>query len=159
MLAATLAFASGCDDYDTPNRPVPEHFAATMLSDGSPLGAEELKGHPTMVTLWVPKCHGCGNELPEVEAIRADWEAKGGRFIALSLEQDPDKTRRGAEVFGVSMPVALAAGEVLAPLGVREVPSTVFIDEDGIIRMAASGLRDRKFFERRMRELTGTATK
>ena len=54
----------------------------------------------------------------------------------------------------MSMPVALAAGEVLAPLGVSEVPSTVFIDEDGIIRMAASGIRNRAFFERRMQELT-----
>jgi hypothetical protein len=92
--------------------------------------------------------------LPELEALRSTWEPRGVRFIALSLEPDPERVRRGAKEFGVTMPIAIADGEVLAPLKVRQVPSTVFIDAQGVIRMTASGEHDRRFFERRLKQLT-----
>ena len=92
--------------------------------------------------------------MPELEALRSAWEPRGVRFIALSLEPDPERVRRGAKDFGVTMPIAIADGEVLAPLKVKQVPSTVFIDAQGIIRMTASGEHDRRFFERRLKQLT-----
>ncbi len=49
--------------------------------------------------------------------------------------------------------VALATGEVLGPLSVREVPSTVFVDAQGTIVAAASGPRERAFLSKRTREL------
>lgn len=52
------------------------------------------------------------------------------------------------------MQVAIAGdGEMLAPLGVRGVPSTVFIDEHGVIVAAVTGGRERDYFRRRAREL------
>ena len=92
--------------------------------------------------------------MPELEALRSAWEPRGVRFVALSLEPDPEKVRRGAKDFGVTMPIAIADGEVLAPLKVSQVPSTVFIDAQGVIRMTVSGMRDRRFFERRLKQLT-----
>jgi hypothetical protein len=92
--------------------------------------------------------------LPELEALRSTWEPRGVRFIALSLEPDPEKVKRGAKEFGVTMPVAIADGEVLAPLKANQVPSTVFIDSQGVIRMTAAGGHDRRFFERRLKQLT-----
>jgi hypothetical protein len=49
--------------------------------------------------------------------------------------------------------VALATGEVLGPLSVREVPSTVFVDARGQLVAAASGPRSQRFLARRTREL------
>lgn len=76
------------------------------------------------------------------------------RFIALSLEPDPKRVKRGAKEFGVTMPIAIADGEALAPLKVNQVPSTVFIDAKGVIKMTATGVHDRRFFERRLKQLT-----
>ena len=53
------------------------------------------------------------------------------------------------------MPVATTADEVLAPLGVRAVPSTVFVAADGTVVAAATGERGERFFEERVRELLG----
>ena len=92
--------------------------------------------------------------MPELEALRSTWEPRGVRFIALSLEPDAEQVRRGAEDIGVTMPIAIADGEVLAPLRASQVPSTVFIDAQAVIRMTASGERDRRFFARRLEQLT-----
>jgi hypothetical protein len=56
---------------------------------------------------------------------------------------------------GLTMPVAIVHGEVLAPMGVRAVPSTVFVSGDGRILATASGYRSERFFRKRVRELIG----
>lgn len=60
-----------------------------------------------------------------------------------------------AKRMGIQMEIAVAQSELLAPLGVRALPSTVFVSADGRIVAAATGARDAAFFERRVRELIG----
>ena len=49
--------------------------------------------------------------------------------------------------------VATPDGELLAPLGVHQVPSTVMLDADGKIVVAATGPQSLAFFRRRLAEL------
>ncbi len=91
--------------------------------------------------------------MPELEAVRRELEPLGVGFIALSLERDEARVRKAVQALGVHMTVATATGEVLAPLGVGEVPSTVFVDADGTLVVAASGPRSGKFLAARAREL------
>jgi hypothetical protein len=51
------------------------------------------------------------------------------------------------------MTVAISSSETLGPLSVNQVPSTVFVDRQGVIVAAASGARSRRFFEDRVKEL------
>ena len=71
----------------------------------------------------------------------------------MSIEPDEALVRRGAEKNGIAMTVAISNSETLGPLSVNQVPSTVFVDRQGVIVAAASGERGRKFFARRVREL------
>ncbi|HKD40319.1 MAG TPA: TlpA disulfide reductase family protein [Myxococcaceae bacterium] len=95
----------------------------------------------------------CARELPELELIRAEFEPRGVQFVALSLERDADLVREAAKTLGIRMRVAFTKSEVLAPLGVNGVPSTVFVRADGTIVAAASGERTGKFLRERTREL------
>ncbi len=95
----------------------------------------------------------CARELPELELVRSEFEPRGVQFVALSLERDPDLVRDAANKLGIRMRVAFAKSEVLAPLGVNGVPSTVFVSADGTIVAAASGERTAKFLKERTREL------
>ncbi len=63
--------------------------------------------------------------------------------------------RVAAEKLGIRMELAVAESELLAPFGVRALPSTVFVSADGRIVAAATGARDEAFFDRRVRELLG----
>jgi hypothetical protein len=62
-------------------------------------------------------------------------------FLALSLEPDLKRVRRGMDEWNLQFQVATTTGEVLGPLFVREVPSTIFVDAQGTIVVAASGPR------------------
>lgn len=85
--------------------------------------------------------------------MRQRYEPKGVSFLALALEPDEAQVRAAAADLGIRMKVAVARGEVLGPLGVREVPSTVFVSRDGIVVAAASGERSERFFDARARDL------
>jgi hypothetical protein len=91
--------------------------------------------------------------LPELEKVRRKFEPRGVRFVALSLEPDRELVERAARKLQIQMPIALAKTETLAPLGVNQVPSTVFINSTGVIVAAASGERSRSFLEARIEEL------
>jgi hypothetical protein len=80
-------------------------------------------------------------------------------FLALSLEPDEGLVRRGVEQNRIQMPVAIAMEEMLAPLGVNQVPSTLFVGPDGRIVGAASGPRSRRFFQRHARALVDLAAR
>lgn len=95
----------------------------------------------------------CAREFPELEAVRRQFEQKGVGFLAVSIEPDEALVRSSAKRLGIAMEVAVSEDETLGPLSVNQVPSTVFLNRDGVIVAAASGARGRKFFEKRVREL------
>ncbi|HYO58549.1 hypothetical protein [Archangium sp.] len=74
-------------------------------------------------------------------------------FLLLSLEPNEARVRRAVSEWNIQGQVAIATGEVLGPLSVREVPSTVFVDARGNLVSAASGERSRDFLAKRTREL------
>jgi hypothetical protein len=91
--------------------------------------------------------------LPELEALRREYQSKGVDFLALSLEPDEQSVIAFAQSLNLEMPVAIAQGEMLGPLGVNQVPSLVFVARDGTIVAAASGVRKPAFVRKRIEEL------
>lgn len=86
--------------------------------------------------------------------MQAEYAAQGVKFLAVSIEQDQRLVEQAVKKYGLRVPVAIAGeGEMMAPLGVRAVPSTIFVTPDGHIIAAATGERDRAFFRRRVKEL------
>lgn len=55
--------------------------------------------------------------------------------------------------FNIGARVAIAQSEALAPFGVSQVPSTVFLRADGILNAVVSGPKDKAWFERRIQEI------
>ena len=77
--------------------------------------------------------------MPELEKLRQEFEPRGVGFLALSIDHDKDSVRAAAARLGIQMKVGTMADEILGPLGVASVPSTVFVDRDGFIVAAANG--------------------
>jgi hypothetical protein len=91
--------------------------------------------------------------LPELEALRREYEGRGVRFLALSLEPDEQLVIDAARKLGLDMQVAIARGETLGPLNVNQLPSTVFVSKEGTIVAAASGERKQRFLRARIEAL------
>lgn len=53
VATAVCLAAAACEDFDRPNRPLPEGFQVTTL-DGEVLDSHALHGTPWVINLWVP---------------------------------------------------------------------------------------------------------
>jgi len=77
-------------------------------------------------------------------------------FLALSIEPDQATVREARDRLGIQMRVATTKDEVLAPLGIRGVPATVFVNAEGRLVGAATGERSAAFFAKRAAALAET---
>lgn len=152
-LSIVLAWAaSGCERAEHPLRPVPTDTDWQLL-DGGTVGAPELRGSPWVIALWVPGCGVCAREAPRLEQLRREFEPLGVRFLALSLEPDTSLVREGAARMGMQLPLATTREPALDPLGVRAVPSVVWVDAQGTVRTAATGERSLGFLREQTESL------
>jgi len=61
-------------------KPAPAFTIDTL--EGKKVSSDDFKNHPAMVLNFVaPNCGYCKKQLPSVEAVRAEYEAKGVRFV------------------------------------------------------------------------------
>lgn len=91
--------------------------------------------------------------MPELEKLRKQYEEKGVGFLALSIEPDAQLVLAASQRLNIGAKVAVARSEALAPLGVNQVPSTVFVRKDGVINAVGTGPKDPDWLERRIREI------
>lgn len=95
--------------------------------------------------------------MPELEAARNELGPGGPEFLAIALddEGDPERLRHIAEAFGYRGGIAVYKDEdgILAPLGVREVPGLAFVNREGVVVSAASGVHGSKFIVKHARAL------
>ena len=153
-LAAALALLPGCgacDAFDPVDAPAPNIPLETL--DGETVELSSFRGRPVVVHFWLPSCHVCIREFPDLLEARSKAQENDVAFLAVSIDPDADNIRSTAKRLGVDMPLLVARGEVLGPMYVGAAPSTVFIDRDGTIRAAVSGARTTAFHTRRIRDL------
>jgi peroxiredoxin len=153
VAAAVAGLAPACDATERPNRPLAP-FSADGL-DGTPWDSQALRGRPWVINVWMPGCKACLEEFAALEKTRSAFEGQGVGFLAISIDQDVQRVRKVARRLGLSMPVAIARGDVLKPFGMRAIPSTAFVSADGKVVALAKGSQRRAYFEARARELLG----
>jgi hypothetical protein len=69
--------------------------------------------------------------LPELNKVAAEMANTPVHFLAVSLDADTRKVRVAMERLKLTIPVGTPEAELLAPLNLDSVPSTLFIDASG----------------------------
>lgn len=111
-------------------------FALKTL-DGGTLSLSELRGKNVMLNYWASWCIPCMEELPILEKIYQDYQGKDVVILSVNGIQQDDLSTVSETVgsLGLTYPVVLDEGESLwnAYL-VRFLPTSFFIDDQGVIR-------------------------
>lgn len=99
---------------------------------GGTLSLASLKGQVVVVNFWASWCAPCRRELPRLQMLDAEIASRGGRVIAVSIDED----RRNVELFarrnGLTLPVMVDGPDGLArALDLRAVPLTLVLDRTG----------------------------
>ena len=95
-----------------------------------------LRGHPVLINFWSESCPPCRVEMPYLERTYTQYAAHG-EFALLGVDQaDPkeDIAPFGKE-FKITYPLLFdPGGKVNVMYGVTAIPTTYFIDSNGIVR-------------------------
>ena len=105
--------------------------------DGERVELSQLKGRPVVLNFWATWCAACKREQPHLERLAREVP----EVTVLRLSDEPESTLR-AEGAKVSYRVASVTAPP-APLdGVTSLPTTVYIDRNGVIADVQVGVQD-----------------
>ena len=117
-------------------------FAGTTF-DGEPVGSEQLRGTPIVLNFYASWCAVCDRELPDFERVS---QLLDGRVAVLGANPQSNDTDRAQAMMiersGVTFPTFPdRRDELLRHFNATGgLPTTVFIDSDGVVRKVHNGL-------------------
>ena len=128
---------------DTKTPPPPEGTQAGNLApnfqlqdlDGQSVSLSELRGSPIILNFWATWCGPCRSEMPFIQEIYKEWQGRGLVVLAINLKEAPSEVSQFMQKNNLSFTVLLdTGGEAAQIYDIFAIPTTLFIDRDGIIR-------------------------
>jgi len=108
--------------------------------DGQSISLSSLKGSPVLINFWATWCGPCVSEMPYIQEIHEEWSDKGLIVLAINLGDNASQAEQFLQDHNLSLPVLLDTNKVVAPkYGIRAIPTTFFIDKEGIVRVKIIG--------------------
>ena len=116
-------------------------FTLDLLGGGQQT-LSDLRGKAVMVNLWASWCPPCRAEMPAIEKVYQAFQAQGLVVLGVNTTFQDSESDVAAfvEEFGLTFPILLdREGGVSRRYQMRGLPSTFFIDRQGIIRTVVIG--------------------
>jgi thiol-disulfide isomerase/thioredoxin len=107
--------------------------------DGTTFSLAALDGKPAILNFWATWCAPCRAEMPMLQAA---WERYNDSvaIVGVDIDEDPALVQAFVDELDITFPILLDEGAVIAGrYNVRGLPTTLFIDGDGIIRQIYPG--------------------
>src|SRR3990172_7651973 len=110
--------------------------------DGKKVTLSELRGKIVLINLWATWCPPCRAEMPALENAYEQYKDSGVVILGLNVtNQDSEKDiPLFIDEFGLTFPILLDRdGSVSALYQLRGLPTTYFVNREGIIRTVVVG--------------------
>ena len=111
--------------------------------NGKVIDLSQFKGQVVMINFWATWCGPCRQEMPLLEDIYKKYKPMGFTLVGVNVEPDA----KGAEAWlskqkPVSFPIAFDTDSKVSKMyKVAGMPSTVFVDRKGNIRVMHKGYK------------------
>jgi len=125
--------------------------------DGQTVQLSALRGKSVVINYWVTWCVPCMTELPILDSIFQDYQDQGMMLLSVNgIDQDElTKVNETVNSMALTYPVLLDEGDLLKQkywIG-GFVPTTFFIDDQGIIREILLGSASEADFREKIDKL------
>ncbi len=108
--------------------------------DGNTVSLSELRGSPVMLNFWASWCGPCRAEMPYIQQIYDEWQDQGLVVLTINLRESQATVRQFMEDLGLTFPALLDTNNAVTDLyNVTAIPTTFFIDGDGVIQAMKVG--------------------
>jgi peroxiredoxin len=143
------------DQLPAPGRIAPD-FSLVGL-DGKMISLKDYQGSPVLLNFWATWCGPCRFEMHFIQEIYRDpeWQAAGLEIIAVNIGESGPNVEEFLSDNGLTFPVVLdLSTEVAKRYNIRAIPTTFFIDKDGIIeRIDVGAFVSKQEIDERLLEL------
>ena len=139
---AALAVATGgpADDAPIPvaGQPTFELDLPSLSGEGR-VRSDDLRGAPLVVNFWASWCGPCRREMPALVATAERFDGRV-RFVGVNHQDNREDAVEFAADAGLSYPSGSdPEGEVARRIGLRGMPTTLFVDAEGRILEQRTG--------------------
>jgi peroxiredoxin len=124
-------------------KPAPD-FTVTDLK-GNKHKLSDYRGKNVLLVFWTTWCAPCRLEMPHLMRLRNNLSEEELAILAISNEH-PDIVKKVADQVGINYTVLLEKNNMPEPFGIERIfgvsgiPSAFYIEPDGKIKVATSGL-------------------
>jgi peroxiredoxin len=111
-------------------------------SSGETITLSDLRGRPVLINLWASWCPPCRAEMPAMQRLYEEYKDQG--FLVLAINATNQDNASAAEAFvrehQLTFPILFDVdGNVSRQYQLRSLPTTFFVDPDGVIQEVVIG--------------------
>jgi peroxiredoxin len=110
------------------------------VTEEQSISLSDLQGSPVLLNFWATWCGPCASEMPYLQQVYDDWQERGLVLLAINIGESYSEVEDFVQSRGLSLPVLLdSEGIVASQYGVGPIPTTFFIDSQGIVQHVQVG--------------------
>ena len=126
-------------DVSTGTGPLPEATFADLRDPEVEVTTTDWLGTPTVVNFWATWCGFCVEEMPDLQSA-SEQLGERVRFVGIDRQDPRDAALAFLEETGVTYDqVASPSGEYYTQVGARGMPTTLFVDAEGVVQYRHTG--------------------
>lgn len=147
--AGTGAKAGELEPAPEAGHPAPD-FALTDL-DGNTVRLSDLRGKVVFINFWATWCPPCRAEMPEIEAVHQEYKDKGVVVIGVDISEPESTVRQYIQRGGFTWTIVMdSTGEVARNYNIAAIPTSFFLDREGVIRAVNIGAMTKRAMEEKL---------
>lgn len=117
-------------------------FALNNLS-GNRVSLESFKGKPVLLNFWATWCPYCRKERSHLNELHKDYKDKGLIIVSISTDRSMKKLRKFmADTPADFIVLSDRDGSVSSSYNIMGLPSSLLIDQEGLIKFKFTGFRE-----------------
>ena len=115
-------------------------FQLPAAQESQPIGSitlSDLRGQPVLINLWASWCPPCQAEMPAMQRVYEEYREQGFEILAINttFQDDQDSAALFVSQKGLTFPILWDFDRIVSNLyQTRAMPTSFFVDADGVIR-------------------------
>lgn len=119
--------------------------------DGQTVRLSDLRGRPVILNFWASWCGPCREEMPLLSRTHDELKDSGVIILAVDVQESAATVQRYVDQNRLPFMIALDTdGQVSGQYRVRSLPTTYFIDAEGVIQSWQVGTLSKMLLDRHL---------